>query len=81
MPALVRKLLIFAAVDGLILQPAPPRNHKPATDQAIKIAYKGNHSIGPLLNDRRQEDTASETLETHGIVGKAVPRNLVESKY
>jgi hypothetical protein len=68
MPGLVRKLLIFAAVDGLILQPAPPRNHKPATDQAIKIAYKGN-AIEPLLKDRRQEDTANETLETHGIVG------------
>jgi hypothetical protein len=68
MPGLVRKLLIFAAVDGLILQPAPPRNHKPATDQAIKIAYNG-HSIAPLLKDRRQEDTANETLEAHGIVG------------
>ena len=51
MPGLVRKLLIFAAVDGLILQPAPPRNHKPATDQAIKISYKGGrgNAILPLL--------------------------------
>jgi hypothetical protein len=71
MPGLVRKLLIFAAVDGLILQPAPPRNHKPATDQAIKISYKcgkGN-AILPLLKDRREEDTTKETLEAHGIVG------------
>jgi hypothetical protein len=68
MPGLVRKLLIFAAVDGLILQPAPPRNHPPATQQAIKIDYKGN--VGPLLKDRREEDTAPASLEAHGIVGK-----------
>ncbi|KAF1995684.1 hypothetical protein P154DRAFT_526099 [Amniculicola lignicola CBS 123094] len=67
MPGLVRKLLIFAAVDGLILQPAPPRNHPPATQQAIKIDYKGN--VGPLLKDRRTEDTAPVSLECHGILG------------
>ncbi|KAJ4291746.1 hypothetical protein N0V90_009641 [Kalmusia sp. IMI 367209] len=67
MPGLVRKLLIFAAVDGLILQPAPPRNHPPTTREAIKIDYKGN--VGPLLKDRRQEDTAPVSLEAHGIIG------------
>ncbi|OJD30859.1 uncharacterized protein BKCO1_5500035 [Diplodia corticola] len=67
MPGLVRKLLIFAAVDGLILQPAPPRNHPPATQQAIKIDYKGH--IQPLLKDRREEDTTPQALEAHGIVG------------
>lgn len=71
MPGLVRKLLIFAAVDGLILQPAPPRNHPPATQQAIKIDYKGN--VGPLLKDRREEDTAPVSLEAHGIVGNYTP--------
>jgi hypothetical protein len=68
MPGLVRKLLIFAAVDGLVLQPAPPRNHKPTTEQAIKLEYTSN-AISPLLKDRRQEDTAPSTLEVHGIVG------------
>jgi len=72
MPGLVRKLLIFAAVDGLILQPAPPKNHKPSTDQAIKIEYKSN-AISPLLKDRREEDTTSH-LEAHGIVGRATLR-------
>lgn len=70
MPGLARKLLIFAAVDGLILQPAPPRNHKPTTEQAIKVSYKSN-AIAPLLKDRREEDTAPPSLEAHGIVGKA----------
>ncbi|KAH8728124.1 SacI homology domain-containing protein [Phaeosphaeriaceae sp. PMI808] len=67
MPNLVRKLLIFAAVDGLILQPSPPRNHPPATQQAIKVDYKGN--IGPLFKDRREENTAPVSLEAHGIIG------------
>ncbi|KAK8245091.1 SacI homology domain-containing protein [Phyllosticta capitalensis] len=67
MPGLVRKLLIFAAIDGLILQPAPPRSHPPSTQQAIKIDYKGN--ISPLLKDRREEDTTSVSLEAHGVVG------------
>ncbi|KAG9192475.1 hypothetical protein G6011_11209 [Alternaria panax] len=67
MPSLVRKLLIFAAVDGLILQPSPPRNHPPATQQAIKVDYKGN--VGPLLKDRRGEDTAPVSVEAHGIIG------------
>jgi hypothetical protein len=72
MPNLVRKLLIFAAVDGLVLQPAPPRNHPPATQQAIKVDYKGH--VGPLLKDRREEDTAPTSVEAHGIIG---PRSIV----
>ncbi|RMZ68543.1 Phosphatidylinositide phosphatase SAC2 [Pyrenophora seminiperda CCB06] len=67
MPPLVRKLLIFAAVDGLILQPYPPRNHAPATQQAIKVDYKGQ--VGPLLKDRREENTTSISVEAHGIIG------------
>ncbi|CAO2652657.1 Nn.00g009400.m01.CDS01 [Neocucurbitaria sp. VM-36] len=67
MPGIARKLLIFAAVDGLILQPSPPRNHPPATQQAIKVDYKGN--VGPLLRDRRDEETAPSSLEAHGVIG------------
>ncbi len=67
MPGIARKLLIFAAVDGLVLQPSPPRNHPPATQQAIKVDYKGN--VGPLLKDRRDEGTAPSSLEAHGIIG------------
>ncbi|EDU43700.1 Phosphoinositide polyphosphatase Sac family [Pyrenophora tritici-repentis] len=67
MPSLVRKLLIFAAVDGLILQPYPPRNHAPTTQQAIKVDYKGQ--VGPLLKDRREENIAPTSVEAHGIIG------------
>lgn len=68
MLGLTRRIVIFAAIDGLILQPAPPRNHPPTTQQAIKIDYKGN--ILPLLKDRRDEATAPTSLEVHGIVGR-----------
>ncbi|KAJ9638276.1 hypothetical protein H2199_006963 [Coniosporium tulheliwenetii] len=67
MLGLTRRIIIFAAVDGLVLQPSPPRNHPPTTQQAIKIDYKGN--ISPLLKDRRDEATAPASLEVHGIVG------------
>ncbi|OCK85031.1 hypothetical protein K432DRAFT_400592 [Lepidopterella palustris CBS 459.81] len=67
MPGIVRKLLIFAAIDGLILQPASPRNHPSTTQQAIKIDYKGN--ITPLLKDRRDEDNVPISLEVYGILG------------
>ena len=69
MPPLVRKLLIFAAVDGLILQPAPSRNLQGSTtQQAIKINYDG--SVQPVLRDGRDEETAAVSLESQGIIGK-----------
>ena len=64
MPGIVRKLLVFAAVDGIILQPAP-RNHPSGAQQAIKIDYKGN--VGPLLHDHREHDAS---FEAHGVIGK-----------
>ncbi|KAF2461994.1 SacI domain protein [Lineolata rhizophorae] len=68
MPGLVRRLLLFAAVDGLVLQPAPPRNHPPTTQQAIKIDYQTN-GFSPLFKDRRDEETAPASLETYGLLG------------
>ena len=73
MPGIVRRVLIFAAVDGLILQPAPPRNHKAATEQAIKVEYRTN-AVSPLLKDRRDADAALTALDAHGIVGMYVVR-------
>jgi hypothetical protein len=68
MPGLVRKLLVFAAVDGLILQPTPARNNAPTAQQAIKIDNKGN--VRPLLKDRLKEGTAGLSLESHGVIGE-----------
>ncbi|KAM0136564.1 hypothetical protein ACHAO1_004495 [Botrytis cinerea] len=67
MPGLVRKLLIFAAIDGLILQPAAPKGQRPAP--ATKIAYKDKH-IGPVLSDLQDlEGSSAKSFEAFGIVG------------
>jgi hypothetical protein len=62
---LVRKLLICAAIDGLVLQ---PRSHPHSQQQqAIRIDYKGN--VGPLLNNNHEEDDTLSSFESHGVVG------------
>jgi hypothetical protein len=64
---LARKLLVFAAVDGLVLQ---PRSHPQSQQQqAIKIDYKGN--VGPLLRDtgNHNDDLTQSSFESHGVVG------------
>lgn len=66
MPGLVRKLLIFAAVDGLVLQPATQKGQRPAP--ATKIAYKDKH-IGPVLHDTQQLEGFTNGFEAFGIVG------------
>jgi hypothetical protein len=71
MPGIVRKLLVFAAVDGLVLQPAAPRNHTSGAQPAIKIDYKGN--VGPLLTNRSENDTLTASFEAHGVIGMASP--------
>jgi hypothetical protein len=63
MPGLVRKLLIFAAVDGLILQPLGQR---PAP--AAKICYKDN-TIVPVLKDAGNEAGAGKSFEAFGVIG------------
>jgi hypothetical protein len=66
MPGLVRKLLIYAAIDGLVLQPLVQKGQKPAP--ALKVAYKGG-SIGPILADG-PSPVQGKAFEAFGIVGK-----------
>jgi hypothetical protein len=68
MPGLVRKILICAAVDGLILQPISSRANIKSTEQSIKLDYN-SHAISPSLKDRWQEDATPSTIEVHGVVG------------
>ncbi|KAI9827713.1 MAG: hypothetical protein M1832_004202 [Thelocarpon impressellum] len=66
MPGLVRKLLIFAAVDGLVLQPVASRQQRgPA---AVRIGY-GSYRIEALPKDREPERDAAAFFESHGIIG------------
>ena len=64
MPGLVRKLLIFAAVDGLVLQPSAQKGQRQAP--AITISYNGGR-IGPVLGEIA---SPGRSFEAFGIVGE-----------
>lgn len=61
MPGLARKLLIFAALDGLVIQ----QRGGPST----KIAYKDN-SITQVSKDATHSESSGKTFEAFGLVGK-----------
>lgn len=65
MPGLVRKAVVFAAVDGLILQPITQRNQH--STPSLRISYK-SHKISSLGNDTFR-DIPSTSLDAYGIVG------------
>jgi hypothetical protein len=66
MPGLARKILIFAAVDGLVLQPLAQRGQRPAP--TVNIAYKDS-AIRPVLKDGGQVESIGKSFEAFGIVG------------
>lgn len=75
MPGLVRKLLIFAAVDGLILQPLSPAQSR--TNPGVKIAYKDN-AISSTGKDGKDEEEregkeSAKGFEAWGVVGISFP--------
>jgi hypothetical protein len=78
MPGLVRKLLIFAAVDGLVLQPLAQRGQRPAP--AAKIAYRDN-SIVPALKDGSEENETGKSFESFGIIGMYPQRDIALDLY
>jgi hypothetical protein len=73
MPSLVRKLVIFAAVDGLVLQPNGNGGQRNSlgngNSSSIQIDYKTRKITS--LAQARPESTAKLTpsLEAHGLVG------------
>ena len=75
MPSLLRKLIIIAAVDGLILQPHGNGTRHNGNDPCIQIDYKTNR-ISPLsgadLSTKTQKEKI-EGLEVYGLVGKILP--------
>ena len=70
MPALARKILICAAVDGLILQPlSSRREQRPASP--IRIRYGGDALIETLGRDTVADLTKnSPSFEAFGIIGR-----------
>jgi hypothetical protein len=69
MPGLVRKLVIFAAVDGLVLQPLTQRGQR--APPAATIAYKDS-SIAPVQKNEGQEGPPGRSFEAFGVVGKYI---------
>ncbi|KAG9242217.1 SacI homology domain-containing protein, partial [Calycina marina] len=65
MPGLVRKLLIFSAVDGLVLQPLE-KGHRPSP--TTKIAYRDNAIIQVTKSDPGSEKLGN-SFEAFGVVG------------
>lgn len=66
MPGLVRKILIIAAVDGLVLQPA--RNNA-GSFSPLRIEYKSKR-IQSLPAGSNYHNKGDERLESDGIIGK-----------
>lgn len=66
MPGIVHKLVVTAAVEGLVLQPSALRNQRPAP--SIQISYKTNRIV--VLDENQLESGRNlPSLEAHGIVG------------
>ncbi|MCJ1228694.1 hypothetical protein MMC12_005355, partial [Toensbergia leucococca] len=63
MPALVRKVAIIAAVDGLVLLPLSHRNQREIASFQINYATHDIISLGLAL----PEYLSSDSLEAHGI--------------
>lgn len=69
MPGLARKLLLFAAVDGLFLQPVGQRSSSIDTG-GIQVGY-GNNKI-TTVSKKDGDGDAESGLEIHGIVGRRI---------
>lgn len=63
MPGLFRKILVIAAVDGILLQPLEAKGQR--SGPATKIAYK-DKSIAPVLKD---VEVSAKGFEAFGVVG------------
>lgn len=75
MPLLFRELIIFAAVDGLILQPlhhgtSPRPGSAPNDTSALRIDYKSNRVSWISSAAAADEGDQSSGLEVYGLVGK-----------
>lgn len=73
MPGLSKKLLVFAAVDGLFLQSTGLRGSS-VDNGGVRIEYGTNK----IISVSKKDEDAENGLETHGIVGLL---NLVTSSY
>ncbi|KAL8943160.1 MAG: hypothetical protein Q9211_001089 [Gyalolechia sp. 1 TL-2023] len=78
MPSLVRKLIIYAAVDGLILQPLDQRTQRADPNLHIRYTTQGAAS---LRSESRSELAGSASLEARGIRPVQGLLNIASNSY
>ena len=72
MPGLARKVLVCAAVDGLILQPLYSKKDPQRASPLVKIKY-GTASVSQTSKDSVPElSNPDSTFEAFGIVGQSL---------
>lgn len=82
MPAIARKILVCAAVDGLIIQPLSSKGQRPS--QPVRIKY-GDASVSAVPRDQVPDTTEPNSLfEAFGIIGESgltfgAPKQLSQS--
>jgi len=73
MPSLARKVIICAAVDGLILQPLNSRKDQQRPSPSFRIKY-GDGSITSVSRDSLPDTSdPNSSFEAFGIVGLSCP--------
>ncbi|KAL8831842.1 MAG: hypothetical protein Q9191_000631 [Dirinaria sp. TL-2023a] len=77
MPGLVRKLVILAAVDGLVLKPVAQRNQRET--QSLRISY-ASHKITSQTSFSK-EDANIPSIDAHGICPIAGLLSVASSSY
>ncbi|KND86666.1 Phosphatidylinositide phosphatase SAC2 [Tolypocladium ophioglossoides CBS 100239] len=67
MPGIARKIVICAAIDGLIIQPLSPKGQRPL--QPVRVRY-GDSSISAVPRDQLPDTSTPESsFEAFGILG------------
>lgn len=72
MPGVARKIIVCAAIDGLILQPLSSKGQRPF--QPVRIKY-GDATLSSV--PREQVPDASKpdsSFEAFGVIGMSLPR-------
>ncbi len=74
MPGLARKILICAAVDGLVLHPLNSRKdqQQPQRLTPVRIKY-GDASISNTATSSDPSSSSQPSFEAFGIIGTSLP--------
>jgi hypothetical protein len=67
MPGLARKIIICAAIDGIIIQPLSSKGQRPF--QPVRVRY-GDASVSTVSRDQVPDTSKSDShFEAFGVIG------------